>query len=122
MIFILKNLLKYLGFYSIFLLLLVFITSLLNLIGVNSSITNLMIFIFNILAFFIFGFKNGKNVSNKGYLAGLKLGGLFLLLLIIISLFTAKNIFSLSTIIYYIALLLASILGGSIGINKKKSE
>ncbi len=122
MIFILKNLLKYLGFYFIFLLLLIFITSLLNLIGVNSSITNLMIFIFNILAFFIFGFKNGKKACNKGYLEGLKLGSLFLLLLIIISLFTSKNIFNLTTFIYYIVLLLASILGGSIGINKKKSE
>ena len=114
-----KNLLKYLGFYFIFLLLLVFITSLLNLVGVNSTITNLMIFIFNILAFFIFGLKNGKLASSKGYLAGLKVGSLFLCILIIISLFTSKNIFSLSTIIYYATLLLTSIMAGSLGINKK---
>ena len=119
MICILKNLLKYLGFYFIFLLLLVFITSLLNLIGVNSTITNFLIFIFNIIAFFIFGFKNGRLAKSKGYLAGLKVGGLFLSILIIISLFTSKNIFSLTTIIYYVILLLASIMGGSLGINKK---
>ncbi len=119
MICILKNLLKYLGFYSIFLFLLVFITSLLNLIGVNSTITNLMIFIFNIAAFFIFGLKNGRLATCKGYLAGLKVGGLFLGLLIIISLFASKNIFSLTTIIYYVTLILASIMGGSLGINKK---
>lgn len=114
-----KNLLKYLGYYTLFLITLVFITSLLNLIGVNSTITNLLIFIFNISLFFIFGLKNGKKASNKGYLAGLKIGGLFLLILIIISLFTSKNIFSLSTFIYYLVLILASTLGGSLGINKK---
>ena len=113
-----KNLLKYLGYYTLFLITLVFITSLLNLIGVNSTITNLLIFIFNISLFFIFGLKNGKKASNKGYLAGLKVGGLFLLVLIIISLFTSKNIFSLSTFIYYLVLILASTLGGSLGINK----
>ena len=114
-----KNLLKYLGYYTLFLITLVFITSLLNLIGVNSTITNLLIFIFNISLFFIFGLKNGKKASNKGYLAGLKVGGLFLLVLIIISLFTSKNIFSLSTFIYYLVLILARTLGGSLGINKK---
>ena len=114
-----KNLLKYLGYYTLFLITIVFITSLLNLIGVNSTITNLLIFIFNISLFFIFGLKNGKKASNKGYLAGLKVGGLFLLVLIIISLFTSKNIFSLSTLIYYLVLILASTLGGSLGINKK---
>lgn len=114
-----KNLLKYLGYYTLFLITLVFITSLLNLIGVNSTITNLLIFIFNISLFFIFGLKNGKKANNKGYLAGLKVGGLFLLVLIIISLFTSKNIFSLSTFIYYLVLILASTLGGSLGINKK---
>ncbi len=114
-----KNLLKYLGYYTLFLITLVFITSLLNLIGVNSTITNLLIFIFNISLFFIFGLKNGKKANNKGYLAGLKVGGLFLLVLLIISLFTSKNIFSLTTIIYYLVLILASTLGGSLGINKK---
>ena len=114
-----KNLLKYLGYYTLFLITLVFVTSLLNLIGVNYTITNLLIFIFNISLFFIFGLKNGKKASNKGYLAGLKVGGLFLLVLIIISLFTSKNIFSLSTFIYYLVLILASTLGGSLGINKK---
>ena len=114
-----KNLLKYLGYYTLFLITLVFITSLLNLIGVNSTITNLLIFIFNISLCFIFGLKNGKKANNKGYLAGLKVGGLFLLVLLIISLFTSKNIFSLTTFIYYLVLILASTLGGSLGINKK---
>lgn len=115
-----KYLLKYLGYYAIFIILLTFICSLLNLIGVNSTITNLMIFVFNILAFFIFGFKTGKKANNKGYIAGLKIGGLFLLILIIINLFSARNFFNITTIIYYVLLILSSTLGGSIGINKKE--
>lgn len=116
----LKYLLKYLGYYAIFIILLTFICSLLNLIGVNSTITNLMIFIFNILAFFIFGFKSGKKANNKGYIAGLTIGGLFLLILIIINLFSARAFLNITTIIYYIVLLLSSTLGGSLGINKKE--
>lgn len=116
----LKYLLKYLGYYSVFIILLTFICSLLNLIGVNSTITNLMIFIFNILVFFIFGFKSGKKASNKGYIAGLKIGGLFLLILIIINLFSARAFLNITTIIYYIVLLLSSTLGGMLGINKKE--
>lgn len=118
----LKHLLKYVGYYAIFLILLIFICSLLNLIGVNSTITNLLIFIFNLLTFFIFGLKSGKKVTSKGYIAGLKNGCLFLLILIIINLLTNKNIFSLSTFIYYLILLLCSIFGGMLGINKKDSS
>ena len=118
----LKNLLKYLGYYTIFIILLVFICSLLNLIGVNSTITNLIIFLFNILAFFFFGFKNGKKATNKGYIAGLKISGLFLIILIIINIFTTRSFFNLTTIIYYLVLILSGTLGGMLGINKKEDQ
>ncbi len=117
-----KYLLKTLGYYAIFIILVTFICSLLNLIGVNSSITNLIIFMFNLLAFFILGFKNGKKVNSKGYIAGLKMSSLFILVLIIINLFTAKNFFNITTIIYYIILILAGTTGGMMGINKKDAN
>lgn len=115
-----KYLFKTLGYYAIFLILIIFICSLLNLIGVNSTITNLVLFIFNLMAFFIFGFKNGKKAASKGYIAGLKMSGLFILVLIVINLFTAKNFFNVTTIIYYILLILAGTFGGMMGINKKE--
>ena len=118
----LKILLKHLGYYTIFIILLVFICSLLNLIGVNSTITNLIIFLFNIIAFFYFGFINGKKASSKGYIAGLKISGLFLIILIIINLFTTRSFFNITTIIYYIVLLLSGTLGGMLGINKKEDQ
>ena len=115
-----KYLFKTLGYYAIFLILIIFICSLLNLIGVNSTITNLVLFIFNLMAFFIFGFKNGKKAVSKGYIAGLKMSGLFILVLIVINLFIAKNFFNVTTIIYYILLILAGTFGGMMGINKKE--
>ena len=48
------------------------------------------------------------------------MSGLFLLVLIVINLFTAKNFFNVSTIIYYIVLVLAGTTGGMMGINKKE--
>ena len=109
-------------FIKIFRLLYNFFNTTFILVGVNSTITNLLIFLFNISLFFIFGFKNGKIATNKGYFAGLKVGGLFLLLLIIINLFTNKNIFRISTLIYYLVLVLASVSGGMLGINKKEEK
>ncbi len=114
-----KKLMKNVGFYSIFLIIIVFLCSLLNLIGTNYTITNLLLLIFNILAFFVFSFSTGKTATAKGYIAGLKQGLLFLGVLIIISLISSRNIFTLSTIIYYVVLLLTSLIGGMMGINKK---
>ena len=117
-----KYLLKTLGYYCIFIILITFICSLLNLIGVNSTITNLIIFIFNMITFFFLGFKNGKCVVSKGYIAGIKMSLLFIMVLIIINLFTARNFFSITTIIYYIVLILAGITGSMMGINKKDAS
>ena len=117
-----KYLLKTLGFYAIFIILITFICSLLNLIGVNSTFTNLIIFLFNIIMFFCLGFKNGKRVISKGYIAGIKMSLLFILLLIVINLFTARNFFSISTIVYYVILMLSGIAGSMIGINKKDAN
>lgn len=114
--------LKNIGYYSIFLIIIIFLCSLLNLIGVNYTITNLLLFIFNVIAFFIFGASTGKTATSKGYLSGLKQGGILLVLLIIISLITTRNIFSISTLIYYIILLLVSVMGGMFGINKKENS
>lgn len=117
-----KKLLQFLGIYTIILIFIVILTSFLNLLGINSTITNLIIFLFNIVMFLIFGFKAGKLATSKGYFAGLKQGLLFLLLLFIINLITSNKVFTLSMLIYYSILLLSSIFGGMLGINKKNSN
>lgn len=115
------KLLKSIGFYALFLILIIFLCSLLNLIGVNSTITNLILFIFNVSLFLIYGFKNGIKSKEKGFLAGMKIASLLLLILICSNLALTRN-FSISTIIYYIVLLLTGTFGGMLGISKKKEE
>lgn len=117
-----KIIAKQLGFYLIFLVLLIFICSLLNLIGLNSTVTNLILFIFNALAFLLLGFKNGIKSNIKGYYAGLKIGACMLLILFLINLIVAQKVFSLSLLIYYLVLILCAILGGMFGKAKKKEE
>ena len=114
--------LKNVGFYTLFLILMVFICSLLNLIGVNSTITNLLLFLFNVILFLIYGFKTGIKSKEKGYLAGIKISLLLLLILLIINLVTTRNIFNLTTLIYYLILLLTGTFGGMLGISKQKEE
>ena len=113
---------KQLGFYLIFLILLTFICSLLNLIGLNYTITNLILLIFNVSAFLLLGFKNGIKSNIKGYFAGLKIGSLMLLILFLINLVISQKVFSLSLLIYYLILILTSIFGGMLGKAKKKDE
>lgn len=115
-----KFFLKEIGFYLIFLCILIIICSLLNLIGINETITNAIIFIFNTVMFIIIGIKTGKLAKKQGYLAGLKNGAILIIILSIINIIV-KN-FSITTMIYYIILLLCSSFGGMIGINKKNKD
>lgn len=109
-------------YYTLIIILIVFICSLLNLIGLNSTITNALLFLSNVILYLIFGFKAGKKANSKGYLEGLKIGGLFLIILIIIAAITGNLKFRLVTLIYYLILILSSVFGGSIGINKKEES
>lgn len=115
------KLLKNIGFYLLFLVLIIALCSLLNLLGVNSTITNFILLIFNIVLFLIYGFKTGIKSKEKGFLAGLKMSSLMLLILIAANLLLLRQ-FSISSIIYYTILLLVGTFGGMLGISKKKEE
>ena len=82
------------------------------------NVNCLILFIWSAIGLFVINFLNGKRTNQKGYLEGLKLGGLVILFFFIISLFT-KDFISLSKIIYYGVLILISIIASSIGINFK---
>lgn len=116
---------KYFKLASIFLiieLMIVFIVSLLNLIGLNGGISSIILLILNIILFFILTFYSGKNSNEKGYLVGLLTSSLLIFLMFVInSIFYGINL-RLSTIIYYLILILTGVIGGTIGINKKKED
>ncbi len=113
---------KFLGIFLIIELMFTFVISLLNLLGVNSGITTIILFILNIILFFVLSFFNATSKKKKGLIEGLTIGAVFIIAMYIIKviLFTAK--INVSTIIYYFILLITSILGGLIGVNKKSKN
>lgn len=120
-----KKALNYLKFISIFIiieLMLTFITSLLNLLGVNSGITAVILLIGNIILFFVLSFINATKTPKRGFLEGLIVGATFILVMFFIKLILLSNSFKISTLIYYAILLISSILGGMFGINKKSDN
>ncbi|MBR4231444.1 MAG: TIGR04086 family membrane protein [Bacilli bacterium] len=114
-----KNLFKKFGIFILIEVLLVLVMSFFNLIGVNSSFTKILIFISNIVIFFVFGFKSGKKSNRKGLNEGLINGFILIGILFLISLIFYAKSFSLGTIFYYLTLMTTSIISAIIGKNKK---
>ena len=111
--------------YGIFILLeilIAFIIGLFNLMGINISLSKIIILLTNVSIFFTYGLNKGKNTNKKGLLQGLITGGILILILFIISLIFFHNKFTISTLLYYIALLFMTLIGSTIGKNKKKDS
>ncbi len=119
----LLNYMKTLGYFIVSLLILSLVLSLINLITpISSGALTILSTISLMVIYFIIGFKRGKVTSSKGWWCGIKNGLILCLTLLLISLiFFTKNI-KLSTFIYYGILILVTIFGSIIGINKKKES
>ena len=113
------NYLKYSGVFIIFELILTFITSLFNLLGLNSGITTIILFISNIILFFILSYRNAIILKKNGLVEGLTMGLLFIFIMYLIKLILFNGYIRLSTIIYYFILLIVSIFSSTLGVNKK---
>ncbi len=87
-----------------------------NIISSNIYQTlKLIILLVNIL---ISGIILGKKATSKGYLEGIKLGIFMILLCFLITLVTGQEL-KIRLLLYDSMILITSILGGMIGINKK---
>ena len=112
---------KSLGLFFIILLTLNILISIFSYFEIiNLNITKIFMIISMLLSGLISGIYLGLNSNNKGYLEGIKLS------LIILIIFTFFNLllrnFNCITIIYYIIIILIISIGSMIGINKKKSK
>ena len=114
-----KNYLKSFLYFIIPFLGLLFITSIFYYFDIlsNQVIRYFKITIV-ILSSLLGGYSIGKKSTNKGYLSGLKLSA------IIVSLFLIINIilkgFKWYHLVYYIIIMIVTIIGSMIGINRKK--
>ena len=115
----------YIKFISIFLIIelsINFIISLLNLLGLNNGITQIILLVSNIIVFFILNFINASISKKKGYLEGIILGTIFIFFMIMLKIILFGNNFSITSILYYIILLIISLFGGMLGVNYKKND
>lgn len=74
-----------------------------------------------VISIFISAFVLGKKTNKKGFIEGLKIALLFIVIVFIISLLVKAKL-GLNTFLYYLLITLTSMLGASIGINKKEKK
>ena len=71
------------------------------------------------LALFSGGYKVGNSANKKGYIEGIKLSLIIIVMLFMFSYLGFNVTFNVSLILYYIFLIISSMLGAMVGINKK---
>ena len=114
----LKKLGKSLLYIIIPILIVMFILTILNYFNIiNYNILNIMKYI-TIIVFLLFSsYKLGNNSTDKGYISGIKLGLIIIIILLLSNYFIFKS-FSIKTLIYYGIILATSIVGSIIGKNR----
>lgn len=88
----------------------------------NDKITSIFKIIIPVLSLFIGGFYLGKKSTKKGWLEGLKLSLIFLILLIIFEYLALDQSFDIKNLLYYLIISISCIFGSMIGISKNNVE
>lgn len=89
---------------------------------INNVFKNILEILGSLLGFFIAGLNIGTKSQNKGYLEGIKVGGILVVLFLVLSQLLFRDSFSIWKLLYYIVLLLLSVAGSITGINSKKTS
>ena len=98
-----------------------FIITLINYFDIlGNNLVSIIKFILPLLIIFIYSYKLGKSSDKNGYLEGLKLGSIIIVILMFLVIILDK--LTLISLFYYLILLLTSIMGSTIGINRKKNN
>ena len=106
--------------FIIYILIITSIQTILNLfININTTINQTISLIALISFVFIQSFKKGKTTEKQAYKEGIKIGIIYILILYIIGLPLLLYKISIKRIIYYSIIIVISILGTILGINKK---
>ena len=120
---LIKKYLKSLGICFVLLLFLNLLITLLNYINiVNLQFINVFSYVIAFISCFISSLYLGKNSNNTGYIEGIKLGLIIIIIFILINYLLINSVFKLNNIIIYIIILISSIIGSMLGINLKKDN
>lgn len=117
-----KNILTSIGwFFGSLLIYLIIITTLAHFNLISYKTVSVLSFIFMCLLFMYNGFSLGKKSSKRGFLSGLMIGAINIILVLLLAIIL-RSIPGFKSLIYFAVLLLSSTLGGMFGINFKKEN
>ncbi len=117
-----KNILTSIGwFFGSLLIYLIIITTLAHFNLISYKTVSVLSFIFMCLLFMYNGFSLGKKSSKRGFLSGLMIGTINIILVLLLAIIL-RSIPGFKSLIYFAVLLLSSTLGGMFGINFKKEN
>lgn len=115
-----KNLITSILYFFAFIFISTIIITIFNYFNIlNFKIISMLKFIFPVIGIVVSGFILGKNSAKNGYIEGIKLGAIVVSIFLLLTVINKS--FEVKSIIYYLVLLLSSILSSMIGINKKKA-
>ncbi|MGS0404594.1 TIGR04086 family membrane protein [Bacillus paranthracis] len=122
-----KKLSTAIGFGIVILLILATVTSmimafLLKFTDMNEGTLAVTIFILALLSMLISGFTAGKKAQGKGWLVGFSTGLTFTILVFLVNYLGFSQTLSNSQLLYQLALMGASTLGGIFGVNMSKQN
>lgn len=117
----LKNLLFSILYFILFIIIANIFITLFNYFNIlNIGIIKILKFLIPISAIAINSYILGKKSVKKGFLEGLKLGSLIVIIFLLITLVT--NTFNYKSLIYYLVMILISILSSMLGINRREEK
>ena len=117
-----KNILTSIGwFFGSLLIYLIIITTLAHFNLISYKTVSVLSFIFMCLLFMYNGFSLGKKSIKRGFLSGLMIGTINIILVLLLAIIL-RSIPGFKSLIYFAVLLLSSTLGGMFGINFKKES
>ena len=90
-----------------------------NLLKINTS--RILIIIIGSILMLIVGFITGKSSNSKGYLNGLIVSVISIIILLLLSLIFGFKL-NINSLIYYVVLVVSTTLGSMIGINIKSKK
>lgn len=116
-----KKYLKSVSYSLILIIVLILFITILNYIGLIYGIAlNSIKLIVPIIAMFIGGIIIGKSSIQKGWLNGIKIGLIVVFIFFVLSLITKYKI-DIKMLLYYLIIIISSILGSMVGISKNKT-
>ncbi len=114
-----KNYFKAIAYTFLYLIVLILLLTMLHYFNIiNDSLLDIGKLIAVFISLFIGGFKVSKQELKKGWLAGLKLSLMIIIIFFLLSLCFSFKI-GLRTLIYYLIIITSAMMGSIIKINKK---